>query len=100
MNFDKELETTPENTTQLTKAQKRLVQSVTMMLDHVLKTESEEDFFESSTELFRLVATAIKKSNFPQANNNEIAYDKQVLEFCSDVLADQVYGDDVLKYDN
>lgn len=84
----------------LTAEQDRLVKSVKAMLVHAIKTDSETDFFETSSELFRLVATAIKRSDFVNENKSAIAYDKQVLEFCIDILADQVSDNDVVKYDN
>jgi hypothetical protein len=79
--------------------QKRLVKSINSLLQHVLSTKDEEDYFQSSTELMRLLATAIKKSNFNQENHS-IAYDQQVLEFCVDTLSDQVYSNEVEQYDN
>lgn len=79
--------------------QKRLVKSINSLLQHVLTTKNEADYFESSSELMRLLATAIKKSNFNQ-DNQKIPFDQQVLEFCVDTLSDQVYNDEVEQYDN
>ena len=70
-----------------------------MMLAHVMQTNDEEEYFDGSSELLRLVATAVKKAQFSQ-NNSEIKYDQQALEYCVDILSDQVYTDDVVQYDN
>lgn len=87
------------NTTELNEHQQRLIKGVNSLLEHILLTKSEEDYFESSSELMRLVATAIKKSNF---NNqcSSIEFDQQVLEFCADTLSDQVYQRSVESLDN
>lgn len=87
------------DTTGLTDGQIRLLKSANALLTHVMQAEFEDEYFDSSSELFRVIATAIKTSQFNKSSD-EIAYDKQVLEFCSDILADQVYGDDVIQYDN
>ena len=79
--------------------QKRLVKSINSLLQHVLTTKNEADYFESSSELMRLLATAIKKSDFNQADQ-KIPYDQQVLEFCVDTLSDHVYNNEVEQYDN
>lgn len=83
----------------LNEQQTRLVKSINSLLEHILLTNSEEDYFESSSDLMRLVATAIKKSNF---NNqcSSIEFDQQVLEFCADTLSDQVYERNVESLDN
>lgn len=87
------------NATELNRHQKRLIKNINSLLEHILLTKTEEDYFESSSELMRLVATAIKKSNF---NNqcSSIEHHQQVLEFCVDTLSDQVYERNVETLDN
>ena len=84
---------------QLNEQQQRLIKGINSLIEHILLTKSEEEYFESSSELMRLVATAIKKSNF---NNqcSSIEFDQQVLEFCADTLSDQVYERNVETLDN
>jgi hypothetical protein len=87
---------------EMSEQQMRLVKSINSLLSHVMTTDDESEYFNSSSELMRLVATAIKKSNFADGygENADIPYGNQVLEFCVDKLSDQVYEDDVMKYDN
>lgn len=87
------------NAKELNDHQKRLIKSINSLLEHILLTKSEEDYFESSSELMRLVATAIKKSNF-NSQCSSIEYQQQVLEFCVDTLSDQVYERNVETLDN
>lgn len=86
-------------TQNLTDHQKRLIKGINSLLEHILSTDSEEEYFEASSELMRMVATAIKKSNF---NNkcSAIEFDQQVLEYCVDILSDQVYERSVETLDN
>jgi hypothetical protein len=86
-------------TEELNPQQIRLIKSINSMLTHILTTDDEEEYFDSSSELLRLVATSIKKANFC-ANDGKIEYSQQALEFCVDTLSDQVYEDDLIKYDN
>jgi hypothetical protein len=87
------------NTDELSEHQIRLVKSINSMLAHVLTTDVEDEYFDSSSELLRLVANAVKKANFSE-NDKKIEYSKQALEFCVDILNDQVYEDQLMKYDN
>ena len=87
------------NASELNDHQKRLIKGINSLLEHILVTSSEEEYFESSSELMRLVATAIKKSNFNKQCSS-IEFDQQVLEFCVDTLSDQVYERNVETLDN
>lgn len=86
------------DTTELNELQIRLIKSVVNMLDHVMHTDEEADFFESSSELLRVTSQAIKSSNFSKLNK-ELPYGEQALQYCVDVLADRIYQDDLVKYD-
>lgn len=87
------------NTNSLNEHQQRLVKRINSLLEHVMKTSNEDEYFELSSELMRLMATAIKKSNFNE-NASSIEHSQQVLEFCVDNLSDQVYGRSVETFDN
>lgn len=76
-----------------------LLKRINSLLLHIMSTHNEEDYFESSSNLMRFVATAIKSSNFNE-NSHDIEHDQQVLEFCVDILADQVYTKSVEHLDN
>ena len=87
------------NTEEMSSHQIRLIKTINSMLAHVLTTEEEEEYFDSSSELLRLVASAVKKANF-SSHDDKIQYSQQALEYCVDILNDQVYEDELLKYDN
>jgi hypothetical protein len=99
MKPNKENEVLEVDCSHLGEQQKRLVKGINSLLQHVLTTKNEDEYFELSSELMRLLATAIKKSNFNQ-EDQAIDYDRQVLEFCVDTLSDQVYGNEVEQFDN
>ncbi|MFT6633817.1 MAG: hypothetical protein ACJAS4_003789 [Bacteriovoracaceae bacterium] len=79
--------------------QVRLIKTINTMLAHVLTAEDEDEYFDSSSELLRLVASAVKKANFSK-NDTGIEYSQQALEFCVDTLSDQIHEDGLIKYDN
>ena len=87
------------DTQELSSQQVRLIKTINSLLTHVLSTDEEADYFESSSELLRVFATAIKKANFSKSDDG-IDYSKQALEFCVDTLNDQVYEDSLVQYDN
>lgn len=84
----------------LSKHQIRLIKTINALLGHVLTTDQEDEYFESSSELLRVVATAIKKSNFSLEHQEPIEYGQQALEFCVDILNDQIYEGDLIRHDN
>ncbi|MAX67950.1 MAG: hypothetical protein CME66_13520 [Halobacteriovoraceae bacterium] len=87
------------DTNELSEHHLRLIKSINSLMTHVLTTQSEEDYFEGSSDLLRLVANAIKKAKFSE-NNQQIEYAQQALEFCVDNLSDQVYQNEVTILDN
>lgn len=100
--FEQKLLNLNVDVSELNQQQVRLIKSINSLLTHIMSTDDEEEYFESSSELMRIVAMAVKKSNFSTElqKKSEIPYGQQALEFCVDILSDQVYGDDVVKYDN
>ena len=90
------------DTTELNSSQIRLIKSICSMLNHVLTTDDECDYFDGSADLMKMVAGAVKQANFStewQANT-DIPYAEQALEFCMDMVADQMHGDDIIRHDN
>lgn len=87
---------------ELTSQQERLLKSVTTLLAHVMTTDEEADYFDSSSELMKLLAGAIKQANFTSIwrENTEIPYSTQALEFCLDNLTEEIQSDDLIRYDN
>lgn len=87
---------------ELNSQQQRLLKSVTNLLAHVMTTDEEGDYFDSSSELMKLVAGAIKQANFTSIwrENTEIPYSTQALEFCLDHLTDEIQSEDIVRYDN
>lgn len=90
------------DTQEMSESQKRLLKSVTTLLAHVMTTDEESEYFESSSEVMKLLAGAIKQSNFTSIwrENKDIPYATQALEFCLDHLNDEIHSDDIVRYDN
>ena len=88
--------------TELNPQQKRLVKSVTNLLTHVMTTHDEGDYFDSSSDLMKLVAGAIKQANFTSIwrEDENIPYSTQALEFCLENLNDAIDSEEVIRYDN
>ena len=100
--FEQKLLNLNVDVSELNQQQVRLIKSINSLLTHIMSTDDEDEYFESSSELMRIVAMAVKKSNFSTEFQKKasIPYGQQALEYCVDILSDQVYGDDVVKYDN
>lgn len=87
---------------ELTDAQVRLIKSINMMLQHVLVTDDEEEFFSGSADFMRMSASIIKKAHFAEdlKGVNDIPYAEQALEYSMDVLQEHISGSNVVSYDN
>ena len=87
---------------ELTDSQVRLIKSVNMMLQHVLVTDNEEEFFYGSADFMRMCASIIKKSHFAEdlKGVNDIPYAEQALEYSMDVLQEHISSSNVVSYDN
>jgi hypothetical protein len=90
------------DTTELNSQQIRLIKGICSMLNHVLTTDNEGEYFEGSADLMKMVASAVKQANFTTewATNANIPYAQQALEFCIDSISDQMYETDFVKHDN
>ncbi len=87
------------DTTELTPSQVRLVRSLNLMIQHILTTDEESEFFESSAQVMKLCASLIKQSNFSK-DKKLIPYAEQALEFSMDILQDHISNSTVISYDN
>lgn len=85
---------------EMSEQQIRLIKTINALLGHVLTTDEEDEYFDSSSELLRVVATAVEKANFAHNNTSEIEYAKQALEFCVDNLSEQIHEGNLVQYDN
>jgi len=65
--------------------QVRLVKSIHSLLAHVLSSEEESEYFETSAELMKKTADLIKQSAFATTNKN-MSYGDQAVEFAVDTL--------------
>ncbi len=87
--------------TEMTNAQVRLLKSINAMMEHVLTTDEEGEFFEASAEAMRMCASLIKQSHFAaELEIGGIPYAEQALEYSMDVLTDHISNAKVVHYDN
>jgi hypothetical protein len=86
---------------ELTQAQIRTIKTLNHLLQHVLTTESESEYFDNSAEAIRICASLIKQANFlDQERDSSIPYEEQALEFSLDVLQEHMTSSKVVSYDN
>ncbi len=87
---------------ELSPGQIRLIKSLNHMLNHVMTTDDEEDFFEGSAECMRMCASLIKQANFAEEfkDADNIPYAEQALEYSMDVLQDHIGSAKVTSFDN
>tara|TARA_Y100000768_G_scaffold388410_1_gene384200 strand:- start:1109 stop:1417 length:309 start_codon:yes stop_codon:yes gene_type:complete len=83
----------------MSEQQVRLLKRVNQLMTEVLTSEYEDEYFDVSSELFKVVAMVVKTSSFNE-EKMDIDYDQQVLEYCADVLSDHVYQRNVASFDN
>lgn len=89
------------DTTEMTASQVRMIKTLNALLSHALVTESESEYFETSSEVMRLCASIIKQANFIEdMKNMGIPYAEQVLEYSMDVLHEHMANSKVISYDN
>jgi len=88
--------------TDLTESQIRLIRSINTMLNHVVTTDSEDEFFEGSAEFMRMCASLIKQARFATElkGANDIPYADQALEYSMDVLHEHILRSKVVHFDN
>ena len=82
--------------------QLRLTKSIITELITMMETNKEAQFFDSSSDLMRLIATAIEFSSFVdfQSSASKIPFSAQALEYSIDVLSDYIESNKHIQYDN
>jgi hypothetical protein len=86
---------------ELTPAHVRMVKTLNILLQQVLVTGDEGQYFEGSAEIMRQCASLIKQARFIDDEKlSDIAYAEQVLEFSMDTLQEHIAGTKVINYDN
>lgn len=90
------------DTTELKSHQVRLIKSLNTLVSNLMTTDNEEDFFETTNELVRMIANAVKKSNFAEVycEGEAIPYAEQALEFALDHLSDEIHQGKFVRFDN
>ena len=87
---------------ELSPSQIRLIRSLNIILNHILSTPDENEFFEGSAEMMQICASLIKQSNFAAIvdKKSKIPYAKQAIEYAIDLLQEQIQNTSFTKYDN
>jgi hypothetical protein len=90
------------DTTNLDASQIRLIKSMSILIPQVLKTASEQEFFDGSAEFMRLCASIIKQTKFSESQKklSDIPYANQALEYSIDILEEHMQKASVVTYDN
>ncbi len=72
------------------------------MAKHMLQTESEQDYFESSHQLLILAAMLIHHSRYQKENasKDQIDYSKQSLELALDQMIEDIQKNKIFTLDN
>ena len=89
------------DTTSLSQAQVRIIKSFNKLMEHVLKTKDEAEYFEGSAECIRMCAALVKQSEFICGKNeSDIQYAEQVIEYSMDLLQESMQEKKIVTYDN
>lgn len=85
-----------------TESQIRLIKSLHSLIENVLFTKEEDDYFDSSAEIIRICASLIKQAQFIKELEvkSEIPYSQQVLEYSIDLLEESINNSDIIRYDH
>jgi hypothetical protein len=87
--------------TELSQTQIRMIKTMNNLLNHVLMTDNESEYFDGAAEAIRMCASLIKQANFVgDMEQSDIPYAQQVLEYSMDVLQDHMSQAKVVSYDN
>lgn len=89
-------------TTELDSAQIRLIKKINLMLSNMMVTDEESEYFNSSSELLKLVAQSVKDANFSKfwSENSSIKYADQALEYGVDSLSEDLSAQNLAGFDN
>lgn len=84
---------------EMSNAQIRTIKTLNHLIQHVITTDSESEYFDNSAEALRICASLIKQANFTN-RDGDIPYEEQVLEFSLDILQEHISSSKVVSYDN
>lgn len=87
------------DTEELTPTQVRLIKTIHSLLANVITADEESEFFETSSELMKKTAEIIKHSSFA-AENKQMAYGDQAVEFAVDTLNESMDENKIQNLDN
>lgn len=91
------------DSTELNPAQERLIRYMNSMLLSALTSDDEGEYFESSNEAMRMLASLIKKANFNDRHSvkaKSIPYDSQVIEYCMETISEDLSDNKTVIFDN
>ena len=91
------------DTTGLDPGQVRSLRSLVFILQHIMQTDNEEEFFNGSAEALRIYASSLWHSKFitsPPKDSNDIPYAEQALEYSIEVLQEYINTAKIIQYDN
>lgn len=90
------------NVSELKPSQIRLLKRINSLVANILATDDEKDFFESGSEAMKVIAQALKNSNFATefTEGEEIPYGKQAIEYSLELLADEIHSETIVPLDN
>jgi hypothetical protein len=87
------------NTEELSPTQVRLLKSINSLLIHVMTADEEAEYFESSAELIRKTAEAVKHASFSE-KNKKMDYGTQAVEYAMDFLNETLEENNLRNIDN
>ena len=87
------------STEELSATQVRLLKNINALLTQVLTADEEGEYFETSAELLKQVATAINESHYPAAHKSA-DYGTQAVEYAVDFLNESLEDQNLSNMDN
>lgn len=89
------------DTTEMNASQVRQIKTLIALLNHVMTTDEESEYFDGAAEAVRMCASLIKQANFIEVmKDSKIPYADQVIEFSVDILQEHMENSKVVTYDN
>jgi hypothetical protein len=89
------------DTADLCPSQVRLIKTINTKLNMVATTKNEQEFFDASAELMKLMASLVQQANFhTKYTNSEINYADQAVEFSIECVNEALQTRKIINYDN
>jgi len=91
------------NNNKLSEQQERNLKTITGLILNLSTTKNETEFFEQTQEVFKLLASVLKQSQFAnqkQKDGSDIPYAQQSIEMATDWLHDHLYSKGLNNFDN